>query len=118
MSADDRAALTRFSELYDIAEMYYAYSIIHTRKRQPFKTVSDATLFNATRFLLMRALGRDSLKGISVTDALLALAQGATDHGAFKLARFAYSKLQVSHPEPCRAVVACLHKAAHNSTGQ
>jgi hypothetical protein len=43
----------------------------------------------------MRVQGRDTPKGISIAQALLALATQARAQGAFKLARYAYSKLQV-----------------------
>jgi hypothetical protein len=47
------------------------------------------------RFLLMRVQGRDVPKGISVSQVLLALATQARAQGTYKLARYAYSKLQV-----------------------
>jgi hypothetical protein len=47
------------------------------------------------RFLVMRMQGRDVPKGISMAQTLLALATQARAQGAFKLARYAYSKLQV-----------------------
>jgi hypothetical protein len=47
------------------------------------------------RFLLMRVQGREVPKGIALSQALLALATQARAQGADKLARYAYSKLQV-----------------------
>eukprot|EP00879_Flechtneria_rotunda_P020074 GHRR01021110.1.p1 GENE.GHRR01021110.1~~GHRR01021110.1.p1 ORF type:complete len:1138 (+),score=467.94 GHRR01021110.1:213-3626(+) len=94
MTDIDRQALQTFSTHYDTAEMYYAYSMIHTAAHQPFRTVDDATLFNAARFLLMRVSGRDPPKGIVLSNTLLVLARQARAQGAHKLARFAYSKLQ------------------------
>lgn len=46
----------------------------------------------------MRVLGRDAPKGIAISEGLLALAGQARAQGAFKLARFAYSRLQVGSP--------------------
>jgi hypothetical protein len=43
----------------------------------------------------MRMQGRDVPNGISMAQTLLALATQARAQGAFKLARYAYSKLQV-----------------------
>jgi hypothetical protein len=42
----------------------------------------------------MRCLGRDVPRGIAVSEALLTLARLAQHKGAYKLARFAYGKLQ------------------------
>lgn len=47
------------------------------------------------RFLLMRVLGRDAPKGIAISKALITLANQARAQGAYKLARFVYSRLQV-----------------------
>lgn len=49
MTDADKTAFQLFSTHYDTAELYYAYSLIHTAAHQPFKTVDDATLFNAAR---------------------------------------------------------------------
>jgi hypothetical protein len=59
-----------------------------TSKQSPLR-------WHCCRFLLMRVQGRDVPKGISTAQALLALATQARAQGAFKLARYAYSKLQV-----------------------
>lgn len=48
-TAADRAAEQAFTSYYDTAELYYAYHLIYTTANQPFKTVDDATLFNAAR---------------------------------------------------------------------
>lgn len=50
----------------------------------------------AHRFLLMRVSKREPPKGIALSKVLLALAGLARTQKAFKLARFAYSRLQVS----------------------
>jgi intraflagellar transport protein 122 len=96
-NSSSREALGAFARHYDTAELYYAYHLIHTTAHQPFKTVDDATLFNAARFLLARSLSRhDALPpGIALSEALLALASLARALGAFKLARFANTRLQV-----------------------
>jgi len=44
------AAHQAFIDFYDTAELYYAYHLIYTTANQPFKTVDDATLFNAARY--------------------------------------------------------------------
>jgi intraflagellar transport protein 122 len=61
----------------------------------PFKSAHPATLFNCARFLLMRTLSRPAPLGVSMVNVIVTLARHAMDLGAYKLARFAYSKLQV-----------------------
>lgn len=58
--------------------------------------MATPTLDAAARFLLMRVAKRDPPKGIALSKVLLALAGLARAQRAFKLARFAYSRLQVS----------------------
>lgn len=50
MSDAEREAQQAFASYYDTAELYYAYHLIYTTANQPFKTVDDATLFNAARW--------------------------------------------------------------------
>lgn len=52
---------------------------------------------DSVRFVVSRLLLREAPPppGVSLSTALLALAKAAVDLGAFKLARFAYGKLQV-----------------------
>lgn len=96
MSDPDRKLLSRFTDLYDRAEIYYAYDIIHKSVHSPFRTTHPTTLFNAARFLLMRTLARDGGPplGVSLANTVYVLAKQAVAMGAFKLARFAYNKLQ------------------------
>ncbi|KAG2430302.1 hypothetical protein HYH02_013779 [Chlamydomonas schloesseri] len=95
MAPSDRTALERFTELYDRAEVYYAYDIVHKSVHSPFRTTHPDTLFNASRFLLMRLLPpREVPLGVSVVNVVYVLAKQAVEAGAFKLARFAYNKLQ------------------------
>jgi hypothetical protein len=53
MSDSDREAQQAFASYYDTVELYYAYHLIYTTANQPFKTVDDATLFNAARSALL-----------------------------------------------------------------
>lgn len=94
MTSQDRALLERFSELYDKAEIYYAYDLIHGAVASPFKSTHISTLFNVSRFLLMRLLNREPPPEVSITNIVYILAKYAMELKAFKLARFAYNKLQ------------------------
>ncbi len=49
---DDR--LARHTQLYQQAELYYAYDMMYKSTTCPFHTVFATTLFNAACFLLMR----------------------------------------------------------------
>ncbi|KAF5843203.1 intraflagellar transport protein [Dunaliella salina] len=106
MTIDDRKMLDRFSDLYDKSEVYYAYSIIYKNVLSPFKAVHPVTLFNCARFLLMRTLNRPAPLGVSMVHVVYTLARHAMELGAFKLARFAYNKLQtLVLPPPVQAEV-------------
>lgn len=73
MSDSDREAQQAFASYYDTAELYYAYHLIYTTANQPFKTVDDATLFNAARSALLVQQGPgSSLMGIW-TESIVAL---------------------------------------------
>ena len=56
--------------------------------------VPARVVFNATRFVLMRILAAPPLLGISLASVVFVLAREAESQGAWKLARFAYLKLQ------------------------
>jgi intraflagellar transport protein 122 len=88
-------ALARFSELYSIAEVYYAYHLIHEVITKPFRDAAQRAVFNAARFLLTRlAATAAPPRGVSLSNVVFVLAQEAQALGAWKLARFSYLKLQ------------------------
>jgi intraflagellar transport protein 122 len=99
MSAADRRALDRYSELYHRAELYYAYDLVHRSVEDPFSRADPHTLFNASRYLLMRMLQRTDLQkkeaplGISLAKIVRTLARLSEELGAHKLARQAYQRL-------------------------
>lgn len=57
MGEPDHQALAAFTRHYDAAELYHAYAIVQQAAQQPFRTVHDATLFNAARCAGARAVG-------------------------------------------------------------
>jgi intraflagellar transport protein 122 len=76
MGPADRAGLERFTEMYDRAEVYFAYDLIHKSVHSPFRTTHPDTLFNASRFLLMRCLPpREVPLGVSVVNIVYVLAK-------------------------------------------
>ncbi|KAL3157460.1 hypothetical protein ABBQ32_011927 [Trebouxia sp. C0010 RCD-2024] len=92
----DDAGLTRHAELYQRAELYYAYDLMHKSSTCPFRTVFAATLLNAACYLLMHlpTEGSRTLAGVSRAVILRVCAQQAQQLQAFKLARWAYTQLQ------------------------
>eukprot|EP00164_Ancoracysta_twista_P001588 GFYU01002082.1.p1 GENE.GFYU01002082.1~~GFYU01002082.1.p1 ORF type:complete len:1195 (-),score=419.63 GFYU01002082.1:77-3661(-) len=93
LSYEDRNRIERHMMMKDMAEVYYAYYYIFQDQDLPFKTHPPLTIFNASRFLLSR-LGKESPHGVSKVYTILALGQKAKQMQCFKLARFAYDRLQ------------------------
>ena len=93
-SPADETSIERFLELYSHAEVYYAYEIVHNIITMPFRDVAARVVFNAARFLLTRMLAAPQMRGISLGSIVFVLAREAESQGAWKLARFAYLKLQ------------------------
>jgi hypothetical protein len=118
--------------------VYYAYDLIHTNSVSPFQSTHGLTLFNCARFLLMRMLAREggsgagagggaagrTPRGVSQAAILLTLAHQSMRLKAYKLARFAYTKLQVGllfsayhwfcfsanmHTPSCSCMWKCMH---------
>lgn len=87
------------SEYEHKADLYYAYSSIHTYITSPFTSYQEDMLFQVSRFIINSLGNADSIPGgISKASTLYTLAKQAMKVGAYKLARHAYdrlSKLQV-----------------------
>ena len=95
LSDEDEAKLDRFEEFKDRAEMYYAYDFIYRAMDEPFRSSLPSTLLNIGQFLLSKFATRDEMPlGISLAYVLNTLAKHGDALGAYKLARFAYNKLQ------------------------
>ena len=79
----------------DHASMYHAYNFIWQYTEEPFTTLDAHTVFNASRYLLnvLGPLKKDPA-GLSRVHILYALAQTSQQLEAFKLARWAYDRLQ------------------------
>eukprot|EP00794_Sanderia_malayensis_P006236 gene6236-6953_t len=97
--------LDKFFEFQVKAEIYYVYHSIQRYMDEPFTSQLPEALFNMARFLL-HMLIRDTPHGVSkvypfcskflhlIRNALYALAKQSKNLGAFKLARYAFDKLQ------------------------
>lgn len=94
LTPGNRQSLDRFSQLYSASELYYAYNTIHNVITTPFRDESARVVFNTARFLFMRVGNAQAPPGVSLSNIVLVLAQEAERQEAWKLARFAYLKLQ------------------------
>uniref|UniRef100_A0A061R9P9 Intraflagellar transport protein 122 n=1 Tax=Tetraselmis sp. GSL018 TaxID=582737 RepID=A0A061R9P9_9CHLO len=94
MVYSDRRAFQRFQDCYDKCEIYYAYELIYRASSDAFSSIYAGTLFNAARFLLMRLMNREAPMGVSMVKLVHMLAKQSEVMEAYKLARFAYDKLQ------------------------
>jgi len=91
----DDAALERFRDLYESAEIYYAYHFIYRCMDEPFRSVFPATLLNMARFLVSKVSVRAEMPhGVQLGYIFYTLAKHGEALGAYKLARFAYNTLQ------------------------
>uniref|UniRef100_A0A8C6JR45 Intraflagellar transport protein 122 homolog n=1 Tax=Melopsittacus undulatus TaxID=13146 RepID=A0A8C6JR45_MELUD len=88
--------LQKFHHFQHLAEVYHAYHAIHSYTEEPFSFHLPETLFNISRFLL-HSLTKETPLGISKVNTLFALAKQSKALGAYKLARYAYDKLQGLH---------------------
>ena len=77
------------------ASIYHAYNFIWQYTEEPFTTLDANTVFNASRYLL-NVLGplEGDPAGLSRVHIFYALAQTSEQLEAFKLARWAYDRLQ------------------------
>eukprot|EP00795_Rhopilema_esculentum_P002486 gene2486-18149_t len=87
--------LDKFFEFQVKSEIYYVYHSIQRYMDEPFTSQLPEALFNMSRFLL-HMLIKDTPHGISKStrNALYALAKQSKNLRAFKLARYAFDKLQ------------------------
>jgi len=86
--------LKLYQEFMNKADWYYAYSSIHNFCNDPFTSLQPEMLFQVSRFLINSMGQIDAPYGISRVNTLYTLAKQAKVLGAFKLARFAYDRLQ------------------------
>ncbi|XP_061187801.1 intraflagellar transport protein 122 homolog isoform X4 [Saccostrea echinata] len=83
----------KFQDFQRKADMYYAYHSIQRYTDEPFTSHLPEALFNISRYLL-HMIQSGIPHGISKVGTLYALAKQSKNLGAYKLARYAYEKLQ------------------------
>ena len=63
LNAEDKAVMAKFQENNDIADIYHAYSFVHSFIDEPFQTTNGITflmnVFNAARFILCKLKNRN-----------------------------------------------------------
>ncbi|XP_013396252.1 intraflagellar transport protein 122 homolog isoform X2 [Lingula anatina] len=85
--------LQKFHDFQRKADMYYVYHSIQRYTDEPFTSHLPEALFNMSRYLLHCMI--DGMPhGVSKVAALYALAKQSKSLGAFKVARYAFEKLQ------------------------
>lgn len=76
------------------ADLYYGYHFIHSFTTDPFTSMQPEMLFQVSRYLLNLLGQGEAPYGVRRVNTLYTLAKQAMALGAFKLARFAYDRLQ------------------------
>ncbi|VDD75566.1 unnamed protein product [Mesocestoides corti] len=115
-----REYLRRFKDCAKRADVYYVYNNIYRYMKDPFATHVPEAYFNMARYLLQR-LGKDDFDGISKKRrfVLFTLAKHSKNLGAFKLARYAFDRLQTFHiKQPLRRLIELQSLAIKNTPVQ
>jgi len=77
-----------------MAELYYAFSFIRDSNEKPFTSMLPEALFQVARFILNKLGKKDAPYALSRVYTLFTLAKQGKALGAFKLARYAFDRLQ------------------------
>jgi len=87
-------AAAKDGDLYWLADLYYAFSFIRDSNEKPFTSMLPEALFQVARFILNSLGKKDVPYAISRVYTLFTLAKQGKALGAFKLARYAFDRLQ------------------------
>jgi len=97
LSGKEEAAIREAAnggELYWLADLYYAFSFIRDSNEKPFTSMLPEALFQVARFILNSLGKKDVPYALSRVYTLFTLAKQGKALGAFKLARYAFDRLQ------------------------
>eukprot|EP00903_Cladosiphon_okamuranus_P013353 g12445.t1 len=97
---ETRQALALAAEHSHLADLYHAFHHVHTFTTDPFTDLQPEVLLQVSRFLVNSLGEAEPPRGISRAHTLYTLAKQAKVLGAFKLARFAYDRLQRQRVPP------------------
>ncbi|KAF5280569.1 hypothetical protein FQR65_LT00320 [Abscondita terminalis] len=87
------AMLKKFYENEYLAEIYYAYNVLHRYLEDPFTSYMPEALFNIARFLMAQTINNKP-RGVSLFSIFYSLAKQARTLGANKLAKQLFDKIQ------------------------
>jgi intraflagellar transport protein 122 len=94
LTGADRESLKRAEQFQWNSDLYYAYYYIHDSNERPFTSMLPESLFQVARFLLNSMGKAEAPYAISRVYTLFTLAKQGKALGAFKLARYAFDRLQ------------------------
>ncbi|CAM9531119.1 unnamed protein product [Ectocarpus sp. 6 AP-2014] len=101
MSEKDIRKAQRIAEEHSrLADLYHAFHHVHSFTTDPFTDLQPEVLLQVSRFLVNSLGEAEPPRGISRAHTLYTLAKQAKVLGAFKLARFAYDRLQRQRVPP------------------
>jgi len=86
-------AIGNYHRYNQMSNLYFAYQHIHSFTTDPFTNLQPDMLFQVSRYLLNTMSNDEAPYGISRVHTLYTLAKQAKTLGAYKLARFAYERL-------------------------
>jgi len=98
-SREGQENLAQAEAMKERAMIYFAYERIYRFVEDPFTSLTGDQIFNTARYLLS-SLPQETPFNVSRVYILFAMAKQAKALGAFKLARFAYDKLQLLRTKP------------------
>ncbi|XP_064607326.1 intraflagellar transport protein 122 homolog isoform X2 [Liolophura sinensis] len=94
-SSKKEEMLHMFADFQRKAELYYVYHSIQRYTDEPFTSNLPEALFNMSRYLIHSdAMAFQAPHGVSKVATLYALAKQSKHLGAYKLARYAFEKMQ------------------------
>ncbi|CAM9409830.1 unnamed protein product [Pylaiella littoralis] len=99
-SKETREAWALAAEHSSLADLYHAFHHVHSFTTDPFTDLQPEVLLQVSRFLVNSLGEAEPPRGISRAHTLYTLAKQAKVLGAFKLARFAYDRLQRQRVPP------------------
>eukprot|EP00753_Platysulcus_tardus_P014889 PLAT4607.1.p1 GENE.PLAT4607.1~~PLAT4607.1.p1 ORF type:complete len:1226 (-),score=654.52 PLAT4607.1:178-3855(-) len=99
LSRDEKAAVQKYHDFVAKADIYYAYDYLFRSVEEPFTSLVPDTLFNIARYVI-NSIGRETPYSISRVFTLFVLAKQARTLEAYKLARYAFERLQTFKLSP------------------
>ena len=93
ITLEDSVVIAEANRYRELATVYYAYDALARETELPYSTLLAEPAFNMARYLV-NVLGHETPYGISRSTVLWMLGEQGLVLGAYKLARYAFDKLQ------------------------